>query len=153
MAPLRQVAVSTPRPGQVGGETLCLSDPEQWLGEGGYPPESAPGILLFCRNLSCDQEDTQREREGPRGVGRAWFWSPCLPLLTCDLGPISKSPGFPLCRVGITRVPASRTGTVVFSSPSSPKGTSVFVIITKMIVTENQMQGFCPEVRRGREVG
>nr|KAF6438530.1 purinergic receptor P2X 3 [Molossus molossus] len=26
-----------------------------------------------------------------------------------------------------------------------PQGTSVFVIITKMIVTENQMQGFCPE--------
>uniref|UniRef100_A0A2K5EN44 P2X purinoceptor n=1 Tax=Aotus nancymaae TaxID=37293 RepID=A0A2K5EN44_AOTNA len=35
-----------------------------------------------------------------------------------------------------------------------PQGTSVFVIITKMIVTENQMQGFCPEVRGGeREVG
>ncbi|XP_019402712.1 PREDICTED: P2X purinoceptor 3 [Crocodylus porosus] len=26
-----------------------------------------------------------------------------------------------------------------------PQGTSVFVIITKQIVTENQMQGFCPE--------
>ncbi|XP_011377363.1 P2X purinoceptor 3 [Pteropus vampyrus] len=26
-----------------------------------------------------------------------------------------------------------------------PQGTSVFVIITKMIVTENQTQGFCPE--------
>ncbi|XP_076972354.1 P2X purinoceptor 3 isoform X2 [Tamandua tetradactyla] len=26
-----------------------------------------------------------------------------------------------------------------------PQGTSVFVIITKMIATENQMQGFCPE--------
>ncbi|KAI4564708.1 hypothetical protein MJT46_019796, partial [Ovis ammon polii x Ovis aries] len=31
-----------------------------------------------------------------------------------------------------------------------PQGTSVFVIITKMIVTENQMQGFCPEVRAGQ---
>uniref|UniRef100_A0A0D9R0W1 ATP receptor n=1 Tax=Chlorocebus sabaeus TaxID=60711 RepID=A0A0D9R0W1_CHLSB len=30
-----------------------------------------------------------------------------------------------------------------------PQGTSVFVIITKMIVTENQMQGFCPEDRGG----
>ncbi|KAL7991939.1 hypothetical protein Chor_016195 [Crotalus horridus] len=26
-----------------------------------------------------------------------------------------------------------------------PQGTSVFVIITKLIVTENQVQGFCPE--------
>ncbi|ELW46862.1 P2X purinoceptor 3 [Tupaia chinensis] len=32
------------------------------------------------------------------------------------------------------------------------QGTSVFVIITKMIVTENQMQGFCPERPRLREV-
>lgn len=62
-----------------------------------------------------------------------------------------ESLSFP--RVGIARVPASRTGIVAFSSPSSPKGTSVFVIITKMIVTENQMQGFCPEVRREKEVG
>uniref|UniRef100_A0A8C6V9E7 Purinergic receptor P2X 3 n=1 Tax=Naja naja TaxID=35670 RepID=A0A8C6V9E7_NAJNA len=29
-----------------------------------------------------------------------------------------------------------------------PQGTSVFVIITKLIVTENQVQGFCPEVCR-----
>ncbi|ETE67771.1 P2X purinoceptor 3, partial [Ophiophagus hannah] len=29
--------------------------------------------------------------------------------------------------------------------PSTWQGTSVFVIITKLIVTENQVQGFCPE--------
>lgn len=39
-----------------------------------------------------------------------------------------------------------------FSLPASSKGTSVFVIITKMIVTENQMQGFCPEVRGQRSL-
>lgn len=70
---------------------------------------------------------------------------------------LNTSLAFLVCREGISvLVPVSQTGTVAcFSLPSSPpKGTSVFVIITKMIVTENQMQGFCPEVRGGdREVG
>lgn len=70
---------------------------------------------------------------------------------------LNTSLAFLICREGISViVPVSQTGTVAyFSLPSSPpKGTSVFVIITKMIVTENQMQGFCPEVRGGdREVG
>ncbi|NXN21297.1 P2RX3 protein, partial [Nycticryphes semicollaris] len=30
-----------------------------------------------------------------------------------------------------------------------PQGTSVFVVITKQILTENQAQGICPEVRGG----
>jgi hypothetical protein len=44
------------------------------------------------------------------------------------------------------QLPASTDWDWAFPLPSPPKGTSVFVIITKMIVTENQMQGFCPEV-------
>lgn len=28
----------------------------------------------------------------------------------------------------------------------SPQGTSVFVVVTKQILTENQEQGICPEV-------
>ncbi|NXJ71507.1 P2RX3 protein, partial [Rostratula benghalensis] len=30
-----------------------------------------------------------------------------------------------------------------------PQGTSVFVVVTKQILTENQAQGVCPEVRDG----
>jgi hypothetical protein len=53
--------------------------------------------------------------------------------------------------VGLIIVSASQIGTTdFFFLPSPLKGTSVFVIITKMIVTENQMQGFCPEVRGGK---
>lgn len=68
---------------------------------------------------------------------------------------LTPSMGFLICRVGITVIPSSWIviGAFFFSLPSPTKGTSVFVIITKMIVTENQMQGFCPEVRGGREVG
>lgn len=50
------------------------------------------------------------------------------------------------CSVEWKQLPAPQVGTGLFPLPSPPKGTSVFVIITKMIVTENQMQGFCPEV-------
>lgn len=33
--------------------------------------------------------------------------------------------------------------------PPPPQGTSVFVVVTKQILTENQAQGVCPEVRTG----
>lgn len=82
--------------------------------------------------------------------------SPPLPFISPVTLARSLTPhlSFPTCRMGITAVPTSQTGTgAFFSLPSPTKGTSVFVIITKMIVTENQMQGFCPEVRGGREAG
>lgn len=82
--------------------------------------------------------------------------SPPLPFISLVTLARSLTPhlSFPTCRMGITAVPTSQTGTgAFFSLPSPTKGTSVFVIITKMIVTENQMQGFCPEVRGGREAG
>lgn len=64
---------------------------------------------------------------------------------------LNSSLSFLVYRLGITMVPTSQIDSVALFL-SLPKGTSVFVIITKMIVTENQMQGFCPEVRGGREV-
>lgn len=36
---------------------------------------------------------------------------------------------------------------------TSPQGTSVFVVVTKQILTENQAQGVCPEVRAGDTAG
>lgn len=88
------------------------------------------------------------------GGRKSLVWTPPPPVLShmTSAKSLSLSLGFLTCRVGIATAPPRR-GTVALCSLSSspPKGTSVFVIITKMIVTENQMQGFCPEVRRGRE--
>lgn len=62
------------------------------------------------------------------------------------LPPWAAIPARASCWVEWKRLPALQIETGLFPLPSPPKGTSVFVIITKMIVTENQMQGFCPEV-------
>lgn len=64
-----------------------------------------------------------------------------------------EEPG-PVCGGGRGTIPTLNAEAVGFLTPlrfSSPQGTSVFVIITKMIVTENQMQGFCPEVRQAAQ--
>lgn len=93
----------------------------------------------------------------PRSQVRVWTRRWVLP--TCHRQPQPRdAQTAPLSSVPLSSQPpclAIPCMEGVFSSQGtgspffSPKGTSVFVIITKMIVTENQMQGFCPEVCQG----
>lgn len=129
-------------------------------GKGGCPPEcitrqqdsrvpSGPPTL----SLQISRTHTEGTREARWVVGPDL--NPPLPLVN----PYTLASSLTLClsvpirRVGITVQLTSWAATgAFFPLPSPTKGTSVFVIITKMIVTENQMQGFCPEVRGGGSV-
>lgn len=129
-------------------------------GKDGCPPEcitrqqdsrvpSGPATL----SLQISRTHTEGAREARWVVGPDL--NPPLPLVS----PVTLASSLTLClsvpirRVGITVLFASWAATgAFFPLPSPTKGTSVFVIITKMIVTENQMQGFCPEVRGGGRV-
>lgn len=79
-------------------------------------------------------------------VRRSWFECQLCPLVSpATLAKAQADWGFLLLQSRNHFLPC-RLGWGSFRLPFPPKGTSVFVIITKMIVTENQVQGFCPEV-------
>lgn len=124
------------------------------------PPECSTRIqgsrapLEVCRR-SCNQAQHTEGAQGASGWPEEPGLDPPLPFVSpVTLAKSEPEPGFPPLHGGGGR--SAHLGNwhgALVSLPSPPKGTSVFVIITKMIVTENQMQGFCPEVRWWVEIG
>lgn len=163
-----------PDAGSVGGEgerqeegqwdsqtRICgISHPESpaWQlgvwGSVGRPLECSARIqgsrapLEVCHR-SCNQAQHTEGAQGASGWPEEPGLDPPPPFVSpVTLAKSEPEPGFPPLHGGGGH--SARLGnwhSALVSLPSPPKGTSVFVIITKMIVTENQMQGFCPEVR------